>query len=200
MDQWSKRWVAQEDSGEGVGLRPWGSTLSWPLRLPCVSVALDSGSEPVLGLGKGSSPLPVPGWSLALEGTLGWDIPFPRLSSRCPWEQAPSCLQELDALPSLILNRALYKGRKQLSRPGAGSGEERQPGGAARAWGGNEPGQWPPPPSEPLAQCWGLALEASTFQPCWVLPSAPLALSLPPPPAPWPWHFVIAHLLSVLRP
>lgn len=188
------------DSGEGVGLRPWGRTLSWPLRLPCVSVALDSGSEPVLGLRKGPSPLPVPGWSLALEGTLGWDIPFPRLSSRCPWEQAPSCLQELDALPSLILNRALYKGRKQLSRPGAGSGEERQPGGAARAWGGNEPGQWPPPPSEPLAQCWGLALGGQHLPAMLGSALRTSGLILAPVSCPVTMAFCNCPLLSVLKP
>lgn len=110
---WPRRvWVNSGDRRPGgiAQSRPSGTLLCFLSEL-----------EPVLGLGKGLAPW---FWRGLLPGT----CPTP-LSSRCPWEQAPSCLQELDALPFLILSRTLYKGRKQPSRPGASSGEDRQPGG-----------------------------------------------------------------------
>lgn len=88
--------------------------------------------EPVLGLGKGLAP-----W--LWRGLWAGTCPTP-LSSRCPWEQAPSCLQELDALPFLILSRTLYKGRKQSSRLGASAGEDGQPGREGTGLGGNGDG------------------------------------------------------------
>lgn len=89
---------------------------------------------------KGSGPLPAPGWFPGPEGDScpegAWP-PSPPLTTRCPWEQAPSCLQELDAVPFPVVSRTLYKGRKQQSRLRASSGEDGWPGGEAQAWGGN---------------------------------------------------------------
>lgn len=94
--------MTQEDFGGRTGGRsPRGNARSRPSGTLFYFL---SELEPVLGLGKGLVP-----W--LWRGLSAGTFPTP-LSSRCPWEQAPSCLQELDALPFLILSITLYKGRK----------------------------------------------------------------------------------------
>lgn len=157
----------REDRGEGGLLElgeqvdwvsgPWGfQGRSWGWGPACsAQVALLVPLPPVLSRslywvwGKG---LPALSWPLALEGPLGRDMLPPRHPhiARCPWEQAPSCLQELDELPFLIPKRTLYKGRKQPRRPRAGSGDDRRPRGEGTGHGSRKCRQWSPPPQDPL--------------------------------------------------
>ena len=180
--QWLS-WGAQEEAwwGQGCGSRMWTKVKPWAqLCLLTSAGASQWPHKPHLCLVAIVRPLPDP-WITLWRGLWAGTCLSPALlSSRCPWEQAPSCLQELDALPFLILHRTLYKGRKQPGRPGASSGEDRLP----RREGAVLGRKWSQRSGHLLARtlCPGPNAQpgrAVSWSQAGALPLGPLALALP---------------------